>query len=101
MPIDHQRSRTQERSIPDALAFDLRIECKGGCGGCGQPQIERVTEFVSGEAQSQVDRLLARRALSRMLAASDRTGEVLRPRPQRRLQAAFASERCHDAILRN
>jgi len=85
LPLDEQRCRPQHFSAPDPFALDLRIVREGGAARFArrQAEIDGVAELLAGETEAQADHFLARRALHRLLAATDRARKGFRPGPER------------------
>jgi hypothetical protein len=79
--IDERRRRTHDRSVPHALAFDFGILSESRSRRRRQTEIDRVTEFVGGEAELHAHRSLADRALHRVIATQHRSREAFGPRP--------------------
>jgi hypothetical protein len=90
-PIDEDRGRSK-RPRPDALPLDLRIVAEGPCRRLRQAEIDRVAEVLGCKAQTQADRILADRALNRLLTPLHGARYRLGTRPQRGQQSALSSE---------
>jgi len=73
---------------PDALPLDLRVKAKQAVARRRIAKVDGVAEFVGGKSEPQADRLLIAGLLR------------FRARPQRRLHAALAGQRCDHAALR-
>src|SRR5688500_3633288 len=100
MSIDQQRRGTENRTSPNRLRFDLRIQCKCGTAWLGQTEIDRVAEVVTCETESQVGAFLPHRAFDFVLTPLHCTAGVFRTGPERRLQSTFTRERWNHASLR-
>lgn len=52
--------------MPNALAFNLRIQAERRGAGGSKPQIDGIAVLIAGEAEPKVDRMLSPGALDRM-----------------------------------
>ncbi|KAG1082485.1 hypothetical protein G6F40_015104 [Rhizopus arrhizus] len=66
--IDQQVGAAQERSGPDRLGLDLRVQCERRTTGRRVTQIDGVAELVGGKSQFQAHGSLPGAALQRNLA---------------------------------
>ena len=92
-PVRHGAPVVPHLAVPDRFPLDLRILPEHGPRHRRrQAEVDGVAEVVADEAEAQVDAVLARPALHRVVALLDEPRELLRTGPQHGFHTTFRGD---------